>query len=284
MQQATVNLFADMSVQPASLQAGLDADRGLDRHAGADLRRSPRPRPARRCRAARPSRFTARPATRAAASSPASRCRSTAAPRGVPRPAATSWSYVWTPAALSTHDTAGDVQEPRRRRQRQHRDAAARASPSRSPRSAGWSPRTGSTKAAGTPVADISGNGNTGTISGATWTAGKFGQALSFDGINDLGDGQRRHLARSHQRDDARGVDQPDHAQRLAERDPQGDDDDGLAYALYANDNLPRPSRHARHRQRHRHAGRRAAAAEHLDALGGDLRRSDGPPLRQRHR
>ena len=38
----------------------------------------------------------------------------------------------------------------------------------------------------GTTVADASGTGNTGTISGATWTAsGKFGGALSFDGVDD---------------------------------------------------------------------------------------------------
>ncbi len=34
----------------------------------------------------------------------------------------------------------------------------------------------------GTTVADASGNGNNGTINGATWTTGKFGQALSFNG------------------------------------------------------------------------------------------------------
>jgi hypothetical protein len=38
----------------------------------------------------------------------------------------------------------------------------------------------------GTGVADASGKGNTGSISGATWTSGgKFGSALSFDGVND---------------------------------------------------------------------------------------------------
>jgi hypothetical protein len=38
----------------------------------------------------------------------------------------------------------------------------------------------------GTSVADASGNGHTGAISGATWTTqGKFGNALSFDGVND---------------------------------------------------------------------------------------------------
>jgi PKD repeat protein len=36
----------------------------------------------------------------------------------------------------------------------------------------------------GTTVADGSGNGNTGTIQGATWAAGRFGNALSFDGTS----------------------------------------------------------------------------------------------------
>lgn len=38
---------------------------------------------------------------------------------------------------------------------------------------------------AGTTTADGSGNGHTGTINGATWTTGKVGNALSFDGVND---------------------------------------------------------------------------------------------------
>jgi hypothetical protein len=37
----------------------------------------------------------------------------------------------------------------------------------------------------GTTVADASGNGNTGTVSGATRAAGHAGSALSFDGVND---------------------------------------------------------------------------------------------------
>src|SRR5262249_49077787 len=38
---------------------------------------------------------------------------------------------------------------------------------------------------AGTAVTDVTGNGNTGTISGATWTAaGRYGRALSFDGTS----------------------------------------------------------------------------------------------------
>src|SRR6202046_1183102 len=39
----------------------------------------------------------------------------------------------------------------------------------------------------GTTVTDASGNGNNGTISGATWsTAGKYGDALSFNGTSSL--------------------------------------------------------------------------------------------------
>ncbi|MDP3103730.1 MAG: LamG-like jellyroll fold domain-containing protein [Candidatus Methanoperedens sp.] len=38
---------------------------------------------------------------------------------------------------------------------------------------------------AGNVVKDSSGNGNDGTIYGATWVDGKFGKALSFDGVDD---------------------------------------------------------------------------------------------------
>jgi hypothetical protein len=37
----------------------------------------------------------------------------------------------------------------------------------------------------GTTAVDGSGNGNTATLSGATWTTGQFDGALSFDGVND---------------------------------------------------------------------------------------------------
>ena len=40
----------------------------------------------------------------------------------------------------------------------------------------------------GNTVYDLSGNGNHGTIHGATWTQGKFGKALSFDGVDDYVD------------------------------------------------------------------------------------------------
>ena len=37
----------------------------------------------------------------------------------------------------------------------------------------------------GTTTADKSGNGKTATVVGPTWTVGRFGEALSFDGVND---------------------------------------------------------------------------------------------------
>jgi hypothetical protein len=44
----------------------------------------------------------------------------------------------------------------------------------------------GFNEGSGTTVIDASGNGNTGTISGASWvTSGKYGTALSFNGTNN---------------------------------------------------------------------------------------------------
>ena len=39
---------------------------------------------------------------------------------------------------------------------------------------------------AGATAGDVSGNGRNGTISGAAWTTGQVGGALSFDGVNDI--------------------------------------------------------------------------------------------------
>ena len=40
----------------------------------------------------------------------------------------------------------------------------------------------------GTSTADSSGNNNAGTVSGASWTSGKYGSAMQFDGVNDYVD------------------------------------------------------------------------------------------------
>jgi hypothetical protein len=41
-------------------------------------------------------------------------------------------------------------------------------------------------EATGTSVADDSGNGNVGRVTGATWAPGRYGSALSFDGAGDI--------------------------------------------------------------------------------------------------
>jgi hypothetical protein len=50
-----------------------------------------------------------------------------------------------------------------------------------SPPVASW----GFQEGVGTTAADGSGNGNTGTLLGPTWTIGAFGNGLTFDGVND---------------------------------------------------------------------------------------------------
>jgi hypothetical protein len=53
------------------------------------------------------------------------------------------------------------------------------------PASGGLVGAWGFDEGAGATLGDSTGNGGTGAVSGATWTAGKYGQALNFDG-NDL--------------------------------------------------------------------------------------------------
>ena len=101
MQQATVNLFADMGVQPATLQPGLVAATRIDRCHAADLDDHIADGRRARCRSARRSRSAAPRAT-AAAWSAASRSRSTAARRWHPATGRGSWSYIWTPPSSGT--------------------------------------------------------------------------------------------------------------------------------------------------------------------------------------
>jgi hypothetical protein len=111
----------------------------------------------------------------------------------------------------------------------------------------GWVPPSGLVAAytfsegTGTTTADLSGSGNTGTISGAAWTTGgRFGNALSFDGVNDW-----VTIA------DAASVDLTSGMTIEAWVYPtalsgwrtvvlkEATSPNGLAYSLYANDNVP---------------------------------------------
>ena len=107
-----------------------------------------------------------------------------------------SISWDTTTAANGSHtltavarDAAGNTTIDRRDR---HRLATRRHRPASSP-------PTGSTRAAARRRADQSGNGNTGTLAGATWagaTAGKFGNALIVQRHERVRHGRRLELAR----------------------------------------------------------------------------------------
>ena len=131
-------------------------------------------------------------------------------------------------------------------------------------------------EANGTTAGDASGRGNNGTIAGATrTTAGKIGSALSFDGINDLVtvpdsaslDLTNRATLEAWVYPTALGVDW--RTVLLKEQPGQ------LVYALYANNDLGRPSGHMFTTGDLYANGSTAAAPEHLVAPGYDVGRDD---------
>ena len=93
----------------------------------------------------------------------------------------------------------------------------------------------------GTTTADSSGNNLTGTIAGAAWTtAGKNGNALSFDGANDMvsiADNSVLDVATVTLMAWVRPTTLGDWRTAVLK-----ESNGGLAYALYAEDNLSRPA------------------------------------------
>ena len=96
---------------------------------------------------------------------------------------------------------------------------------------------------AGTTTADVSGNGNAGTLAGGTaWTTGgRFGKALSFDGVNDLvsvADAATLDLTTGMTVEAWVNPVALSGWRTVAFKAVPG----GLAYALYAHDDAPRPA------------------------------------------
>ena len=86
----------------------------------------------------------------------------------------------------------------------------------------------------------------TAPVAGPTWTIGKFGTALSFDGIERLGHDPGLQLTRPHERHDARSVGAADRARhRVAHGRAQGAERATTPTALYANTGTSRPSGNA---------------------------------------
>jgi hypothetical protein len=95
----------------------------------------------------------------------------------------------------------------------------------------------------GGTTADVSGNGNTGTLAGGTaWsTAGRFGKAVSFDGVNDLvsvADAATLDLTTGMTIEAWVNPSALSAWRTVALKALPG----GLAYALYAHDGAPRPA------------------------------------------
>jgi hypothetical protein len=96
---------------------------------------------------------------------------------------------------------------------------------------------------AGATTADVSGNGNTGTLAGgAGWsTAGRFGTAIAFDGLNDLvsvADAASLDLTSGMTIEAWVNPAALSGWRTVALKSVPG----GLTYALYAHDNAPRPA------------------------------------------
>ncbi len=98
----------------------------------------------------------------------------------------------------------------------------------------------------GTTAADSSGQNNTATLSGAAWTTqGKYGRALSFDGVNDLvtiADAASLDLTTGMTLEAWVRPTALSGWRTVAMKEVSG----GLVYALYAHDNAPKPAVYAR--------------------------------------
>ncbi len=136
----------------------------------------------------------------------------------------------------------------------------------------------------GTAVSDGSGRGNNGTIAGATrTTAGKFGSALTFDGVNDWVTVP-----------DAASLDLTTRATLEAWVYPSAlggtwrtallkEQAGQLVYALYANNDVSRPSGHLFTSGDLFSNGTVSAPAQHLVASGDDVGRHHPAALAERH-
>ena len=240
MQQATVNLFADMGVQPGSLQPGLTA-------ATASFDLSP------------PSSTITSPLAGASVSSGAPiTVTGTAADGGGGIVAAVevsddggvswraasgreSWQYVWTPSGPGGQQGSAALVS------RAIDDSGNIGSPSESvivtiEPIGGLAAAYSFDEGGGSSVADTSGNVNHGAISGATWNgSGRFGAALSFDGVNDwvtVNDAASLDLTNGMTLEAWVRPTTLSGWRTAMMKEATG----GLAYALYAHDNLPWPA------------------------------------------
>ena len=185
MRQATVNLFADMGAQAGSLQAGLvGGGPSLDTVKPTTTITSP---------AAGATVQSGAPVTIAGTAIDSGGgvvgMVEVSTDNGATWHVATgraSWSYVWTPFTPGSSVTSATL------RSRAVDDSLNMESPGASVTVSinpgpGLVAAYGFEEGRGAVAADRSGNANNGALSGPAWTpSGRFGGALSFDGVNDF--------------------------------------------------------------------------------------------------
>ncbi|HEY7090888.1 MAG TPA: N,N-dimethylformamidase beta subunit family domain-containing protein, partial [Tepidisphaeraceae bacterium] len=184
MQQATVNLFADMNVQPGSLQPGLvPAVASTDIIAPTSSITTP---------ANGASFVTGIPLTISGTSTDVGggivagvEVSTDGGQTWHPAKGTANWTYSWVPdlagqvsIEIRAVDDSGNVSSG---------GSGSTVTVTFQPTSrTGLVAEYAFNEGTGTTVADSSGNHNTGTITNASWAAGLFGQALSFNGTNSL--------------------------------------------------------------------------------------------------
>ena len=240
LQQATVNLFADMGAQPGSLQGGLGAATpSTDTQAPTSSITSP-------ANGATVQSGTPVTITGTATDSGGGVVVNVevSTDGGATWRTATgtqSWSYSWTPAGPGSANSSATLRARAFDDSGNLETASAGITVTILPLG-GLVAAYGFNEGSGTVAADISGNGNNGTLSGASWASGRVGGGLLFNGVNSwvtINDVAALHLTNGVTLEawvnpsaltNWRSV-------ILKEGSPNM-----LAYSLYANEDVARPS------------------------------------------
>jgi hypothetical protein len=239
IQQATVNLLADMNVQPSTLQSGLvAATASTDVTPPTSVITSP---------TAGASLTVGSTVTITGTASDAGGSVVAGVEVSVdggqtwhPASGRSNWTYTWvldTPGQITLKsravDDSGNLETP---------SAGVTVSVSyQATSTTGLVAAFNFDEGSGTTVHDSSGNGNNGTITGATWTTGLFGSALSFNGANSwvtVNDSSSLHLTSGMTLEawvDPTALAANWSAVMMKERPS------GLSYALYATDGANQP-------------------------------------------
>ena len=130
----------------------------------------------------------------------------------------------------------------------------------------------------GSVVSDGSGSGNNGSVANTAWVAGKYGQALSFNGTSSrvtVPDSASLHLSSAMTLE--AWVNPATVTAAWRDVIYKGNDN---YYLEGTSDNAGRPARGGRSAPTLRHLG---AGGEHVVVSGGQLRQDDDPSVRERH-